>query len=287
MKREMYHAHQKCLGTINGISITTGTNNEEVTPKHIHDFDEIVIVLGGSGYQHINSERYFVSMGDVFIVKGEALHYFTDTHNLSLFNIGFQPWVIDYFTPLLQQLPGYHTLFVLEPAYRKQNKFSQKLHLDAANMQLLSGMLHDLSEEFQTIKPGREFIVTSLFMQITGFLCRRHSASTPEGTYGAGACAKIIEYIETNYMETITLEQLSQISGMSKNGIIAMFKRLYGMTPVKYMNNLRLYKACELLKNTDMPISQLAYQCGFADSNYFARVFKEQRGTTPREYRGR
>lgn len=116
--------------------------------------------------------------------------------------------------------------------------------------------------------------------------CRKHSDLTTEGTYGTGACARIIEYIEKNYMESITLEQLSQVSGMSKNGIIAMFKRLYGMTPVKYMNNLRLYKACELLKNTDMPISQLAYQCGFADSNYFARVFKEQRGMTPREYRG-
>ena len=109
---------------------------------------------------------------------------------------------------------------------------------------------------------------------------------TTEGAFGTGACARIIEYIEKNYTESITLEQLSQVSGMSKNGIIAMFKRLYGMTPVKYMNNLRLYKACELLKNTDMPISQLAYQCGFADSNYFARVFREQRGMTPREYRG-
>lgn len=70
---------------------------------------------------------YFVSMGDVFIVKGEAVHYFSEPRNLSLYNIGFQSRVIDWFTPLLQQLPGYHTLFVLEPAYRKQNKFLCRL----------------------------------------------------------------------------------------------------------------------------------------------------------------
>ena len=124
-------------------------------------------------------------------------------------------------------------------------------------------------------------------MQITGFLCRSHSTLSSDGIYGANACAKILEYMDNNYTDTITLDQLSQVSGMSKNGIIAMFKRLYGMTPVKYINNLRLYKACELLKSTDMPISQLAYQCGFADSNYFTRVFKELRGMTPREYRNK
>ena len=287
MEKSSYHSHQKRLDAINGISITTGINNEKITPRHTHDFDEIVIVLGGSGYQHINAEKYFISMGDVFIVKGEAQHYFTDTHNLSLFNIGFQPQVIDYFAPLLQQLPGYHTLFILEPAYRKQNNFSRKLHLDAGDLQLLKEMLGPLSEEFRTRRPGSEFIVTSLFMQITGFLCRRHSAANTGGLYGTDACARILEYIENNYTDTITLEQLAHISGMSKNGIIAMFKRLYGATPMKYINNLRLNKARELLKNTDLPISQLAYQCGFTDSNYFARVFKEQQGVSPRRFRGR
>ena len=282
-----YHSHQKRLAAINGISITTGTNNEKMTPKHTHDFDEIVIVLGGSAYQHINGDNYFISMGDVFIVKGEALHYFTDTHNLSLFNIGFQPQVIDYFAPLLQQLPGYHTLFILEPAYRKQNNFSQKLHLDANDMLLLKEMLDSLSQEFRTRGPGSEFIVTSLFMQITGFLCRRHSAANTEGLYGTDACARILEYIENNYTDTITLEQLAQISGMSKNGVIAMFKRLYGTTPIKYINNRRLNMACDLLKTTDLPISQVAFRCGFTDSNYFARIFKNYRGISPRRFRGR
>lgn len=287
MEQNIYHSYQKRLGSIGGISITSGTNDQKISPKHIHDFDEIVIVLGGSGYQHINSESYFISMGDVFVVKGEAVHYFTDAHNLSLYNIGFQARVIDWFAPLLQQLPGYHTLFVLEPAYRKQNNFSQKLHLNASDLQTLSEMLNNLSAEFQCHKPGSEFIVTSLFMQITGFLCRKHSDLSTEDTYGVGACAQILEYIDENYTEVITLEQLSSVSGMSKNGIIAMFKRLYGMTPVKYINHLRLYKACELLKNTDIPISQIAYQCGFTDSNYFARVFKSLRGMTPRDYRNK
>lgn len=287
MEQSMYHSYQKLLGSISGISITSGMNNEKITPKHIHDFDEIVIVLGGSGYQHINNENYFISMGDVFIVKGEAVHYFTDTHDLSLYNIGFQAWVIDRFAPLLQQLPGYHTLFILEPAYRKQNNFTQKLHLNVSDLQILSEMLTKLSAEFQCRRPGGEFMVTSLFMQITGFLCRKHSDVNAAGNYGVGACAKIIEYIDRNYTDTITLEQLSAVSGMSRNGIIAMFKRLYGTTPVKYINNLRLYKACELLKNTDIPVSQIAYQCGFTDSNYFARVFKNLREMTPREYRSK
>lgn len=285
MDQENYRSYQKLLNAVGGISITTGLTDEEKVRQHTHDFDEIAIVLGGSGYQHFDDARYFVTTGDVFVVRGDVLHYFTDNHNLLMYNIGFQPWVIEPFAPLLQQLPGYHTLFLLEPACRKQTKFSRRLHLNATDLQILREMLDNLTAEYHTAQPGREFFVTSLFMQITGFLCRKHFDLSVEDHNTVGACARIIEYIERNYGEEITLEQLSNVAGMSKNGVISMFKRLYGATPIQYINNLRLYKACDLLKNTDLPISQIAFQCGFSDSNYFSRVFKAMRGISPRAFR--
>ncbi len=279
----MRQSVQEQLLNANGISITYGYENSKQSHIHTHDYDEIVIIEGGSGNQHINNECYFVTTGDVFIVKGEAIHYFTDAKNLRIFNIGFKPWVLSNFSQLLFNTPGYHSLFVLEPAGRKQAQFSQKLHLDMSSLQTLSDMLEQLKNELNNQKD--ELIVTALFMQITGFICRMHYNYSYSKIVKDNPCAKILEHIETHYTEQITLEDLCKVSHMSKNGIIAMFKRLYGITPIKYINNLRLYKAEMLLKNSNMSITQIALESGFGDSNYFTRFFKSIKGITPRDYR--
>ena len=143
-------------------------------------------------------------------------------------------------------------------------------------------MLERLKSEIDI--PNNELAVTGLFMQITGFLCR-YSNSKKSNSESESPGKRIIDYIEENLSEPISLSELAEFSGMSKNGIISMFRRLYGITPLGYINNARLYRAEALLKNTDKPITELALECGFGDSNYFSRIFKASRGKTPREYR--
>ena len=183
---------------------------------------------------------------------------------------------------MLLKSSGYHSLFIFEPAYRRKNHFSEKLHLEARELSLLVEMLEKLKEAVEI--PNNELMVTGLFMQITGFICK-NSAPVSKNFGKESPGKKIIDYIDENLGEDISLDDLAGFSGMSKNGIIAMFSRLYGTTPIKYINNARLYRAEELLKNTDKPITELALECGFGDSNYFSRAFKRYRGKTPREYR--
>ncbi len=278
-----YKSLQANLPVSNGISLTSGTTTEKgVTFKHTHDFEEIVIVTSGSGKQYVNNETYFVSAGDVFVIKGEAIHYYENVDNLMVYNVGYKPWVLKDFSPMLLKNAGYHSLFVFEPAYRKKNHFSERLHLEKEELLELIPMLEKLKAEI-TIS-NNELAVTGLFMQITGYLCR-HLKPSKSSSKDESPGKKIIDYIEENLGEEISLETLASFSGMSKNGIIAMFLRLYGTTPIKYITNARLYRAEELLKNTEKPITELALECGFCDSNYFSRVFKAYRGKTPREYR--
>ena len=277
-----YKSLQINLPTANGISLTSGKTPSGETVKHTHDFDEIVIVAEGSGKQYINNEAYLVSAGDVFVIKGEALHYYQNVDNMFVYNIGYKPWVLKDFSPMLLNSSGYHSLFIFEPAYRRKNHFSERLRLEPEELLKLIPMLEKLKSELEI--SDNELSVTGLFMQITGYLCR-HLKPTKESQKGGNPGKKIIDYIEENLGESITLDELARFSGLSKNGIIAMFSRLYGTTPLKYINNARLYRAESLLKNTDKPITELALECGFGDSNYFSRVFKAYRGKTPREYR--
>ena len=57
------------------------------------------------------------------------------------------------------------------------------------------------------------------------------------------------------------------------------------MTPVEYMRSYRLRKACQMLSGSREPVTQIAYACGLGSSSYFGKVFREQFGCTPAEYR--
>lgn len=280
----MYHSMQEDLLNTNGISITYGTVSQPMPAlPHDHNFDEIVIILNGSAVQYINSECYPVSAGDVYIVKGESIHYFLEQHNFKVFNIGFQPWVLNDFSRLVARTPGYAALFNAEPAYRRQSHFSQHLHLDAQPLHVLTQLLHALKDAFEC--DSNDLVVTALFMQITGFLCRSYHETASGSVRHDNPYTNIINYINSNFTSTITLEELSQYSGLSKNGIIAIFKRMYHTTPIQYINTLRVYRAEDLLRSTDMSITQIALECGFNDSNYFTRTFRAINGMTPRDFR--
>lgn len=277
-----YKSLQTNLPNANGISLTSGMTAKGETFRHTHDFEEIVVVASGSGKQYVNNDSYYVTAGDVFVLKGEALHYYENVDNMYVYNIGYRPWVLKDFSPMLLKSSGYHSLFIFEPAYRRKKHFAEKLHLESEHLNQLVEMLEKLKKEL--LIPNNELSVTGLFMQITGFICR-HYHSDKNSTDGETPGKRIIDYIDENISEPISLSELAEFSGMSKNGIVAMFSRLYGITPLRYINNARLYKAEALLKTTDKPITELALECGFGDSNYFSRVFKAYRGKTPREFR--
>ena len=57
------------------------------------------------------------------------------------------------------------------------------------------------------------------------------------------------------------------------------------MTPIKYLNELRIRNACQMLKNSNKNITEIAYDVGYSDSNYFSRVFKKVKGVSPSEYK--
>jgi len=73
--------------------------------------------------------------------------------------------------------------------------------------------------------------------------------------------------------------------GVSQNRLIHLFRKQLNMTPVEYINKLRVNRASELLKDTDMTILSIALHCGFGSLSSFYEIFKKQVGTTPREYR--
>ena len=99
--------------------------------------------------------------------------------------------------------------------------------------------------------------------------------------------AALMQYIDFNYSRIISLEDLSTLAGVNKTTLIGIFKEVYGTTPIRYINRIRLRKAKELLVNTDTSVSEIADLVGFQSIHYFSRFFKAKENCTPMEYRMR
>ena len=84
---------------------------------------------------------------------------------------------------------------------------------------------------------------------------------------------------------TNKIEDYALLCNLSESRFSHLFKEICGISPLEYIQSLRLKKATELLENTDMSVAKIAEAVGIADQNYFSRFFKSKTGVSPRRYR--
>ena len=96
---------------------------------------------------------------------------------------------------------------------------------------------------------------------------------------------EIREYIEENYMENITLQDLSKRIFLSKSRMLHLFKNFFAISPMQYLTFIRLGKAKNLLTETQKNITEIANLVGYNNSAYFSEVFIRYTSVTPSVYR--
>lgn len=96
---------------------------------------------------------------------------------------------------------------------------------------------------------------------------------------------KVVTYLDENFYQEISLQDVAKLANVNKSYLCNIFHEYTGKTIKEYINELRVEKAKGLLLNTDMPITEISYVCGFNDSNYFARKFRQITGLTPSKTR--
>lgn len=97
--------------------------------------------------------------------------------------------------------------------------------------------------------------------------------------------AKTVLYIRKHLNEAIELEKLAEISCLSKDHFIRLFKKELGTTPLQYINQKKIEKAQLLLITEELAVKEIAFQLAFENYSYFNRLFKKITGVTPQEYR--
>ena len=252
---------------------------------HSHEFAEIVIITAGSGVHVTGKESYPLNTGDTFVIGGSRQHDYHSLNHLCLVNILYQPDKLNLRTYDLRTLPGYHALFTLEPAWRQRHQFNGRLCLKPLEMSVVLVMVDKLDEELRTRSSGFKFMATAAFMQIVGYLSRCYAKSKSPDSRALLRIGEAISYLETNYQATIDLDRLAQIAHMSKRNFIRSFQAAMGTSPIAHLVQLRVHHGASLLRRTNQSITEIAFEVGFTDSNYFTRQFNKLIGLTPSQYR--
>lgn len=137
----------------------------------------------------------------------------------------------------------------------------------AQRIGLLLELLHRLSEE-------QDYVLLSTL----AIRSRADQASQDK-------IQQVTQYISENFSSEITLSDMANLVAMNDSAFSRFFAKATGNSLIRFVNRVRISKACELLSDTAMPITNICYETGFNNVANFNRRFRELKDSTPREYR--
>lgn len=251
-------------------------------PQHIHDYTQLTIVTAGRGRLVVDGQPVEIREGDVYTVNSYSPHFLDCAGKMEVVHLMFFLDDLVKYARELRDYDGFRNFFMLQgPATGSANM----LHLKYDTLVYITHISTVLLNEIARCQPGAETMVQSYFLILVTCLAREYEQDAFfEGSEG-GNLYQAMLHINQNYAQPLQLEDLAKIACLSERQFRRLFTQHYGISPARYIQRLRINKACHLLRRSSYNINEIAMDTGFLDSNYFARRFKAETGLTPKQYR--
>ena len=267
------------------LTITMVRDGKAVAPLHSHEFFELLFVVAGTGIYETSSGRYQLKQGDIFLLHPGDVHGFSNQHHLVVYNILWKTEELCFDFREIENLPGYHLFFHLEPNSRESNHFKRHLNLDKGQLAFVQALVERLHDEIRSRRSGYKLLARSLLAELFVMICRFCIKLNEEKDNELLQMARIINFMQANYNKALNRASLARMANMSEATFFRHFKQATGFSPMDYLLNLRLAKAEELLRTTSLSLTDISAKCGFYDSNYFGMQFRKRYEITPHRFR--
>ena len=264
------------------LRVQTAGHKGDSMQSHSHDFYELVFVHEGKALHCLGGNSYKVQAGDIFIIPPGVAHVYRNA-NMGIYNMLFSKGFLKHFQQDMSGFPNYQLLFNISLELPLSHRL---MSLDSIYFPEMTHLLDDIIEEQKASEYGSRSAVLSDFLRVVLLICRHsHPAGNPKNLHYAYRISNLMAVMDERYAENWNLEQMAAFTKMSVSSFRQQFKSLTGKAPVDYLLGIRLKKASEMLCLGDKTVSEIALLCGFEDSNYFSRQFKNMNGMSPRNYR--
>lgn len=265
--------------------IQFGTHDDKMILHSHADFSELVIILEGTAIHIVGNEKFKISKGDVFVISNDTVHGYEAAENFRLCNIMFRMGEVLPKSYDLWKLAGFHALFVIEPFMSKDHTFQSRLKLSLSQLEQLEQQLEKMVEEYTKQMEGMKTFLLTSFTLIALELSRQYNVNPNLVRQPYVHLANAVSYLEKNYMDNISVELLAKQANLSARQFSRLFREVYNDSPCNYLLKFRIQKAIIMLGDCKSTIAEVAFRCGFNDSNYFSRQFQKHTGYSPRQYR--
>ncbi|NRT86493.1 AraC family ligand binding domain-containing protein [Clostridium beijerinckii] len=237
-------------------------------PNHFHDYYVIGFIENGKRYLSCKNKQYIIETGDLIVFNPGDIHTCEqiDDRTLDYRCINIKK---DVMKKITFEITGKEYL----PNFMEFVLFRNELTSSLKELHLM------IMEEEKNLKKEE------LFLFIIEQLIREYSNPVSEMTIqeASAEIKTVCDYLENNYMENITLNQLSNLTGLSKYYLLHSFTKQKGISPYNYLQTIRIGKAKKMLEQGVAPID-VAFKTGFTDQSHFTNFFKKLIGLTPKQY---
>lgn len=259
-----------------------GTKNEELFHCHWHNQLEFLFLVDGKAIIECNDYHIEAGKYDLVVINSNDLHCGRSlTCNFSCFCI-----IVDCSLFQSSFFDAFEAKFIT-PVNQNLILFKNIIRNDIDIIECAGSLIKEYNEKCT----GYELAIKSYVYRLLVLLLRNHThriITTREYNFKIKTIEKlsaVIRYIEQNYCREISIKQLAEIINLSPYHFCHVFKKSVGKTPIQYINALRMNKAESLLKSTDLSITEIAFETGFSDANYFSRLFKKYKNVSPSSLR--
>lgn len=248
-------------------------------------FWEIVLVTGGAVSHRLDGADLNLQSGDVVVIKEREVHGYRDARDLSLFRVRFDFKKLGMDRWEIAATNGFKQLFM--PRRGSSAISRSRLHLVEITFRNVIALIEEIQRCTREKAVGSQMLVEGHFRHLVVLLSRAYDENLRIHDESRLRLEKVMAFLEKNYAEPINCRKLAAGQGLSVRTFYRLFKQATGLAPLEYVIQRRLKHACELLRNTDQPVTQIAYASGFTDGNYFTREFRQVLGESPSAYRKR
>ena len=274
---------------------------------HQHKFYELVLVTRGCCRHSYKGSVIPLIPGDLFLVPPELPHAYQFQENITMYNCQFFPDALNQLSASFIEELSYPSLQEIN-ASRKRLKDLQAFHQEDGEIAYRhsgdinsQGILHLDREALSMIQQILDFMMQEQEKQLFGFrrikqlmleqlllIIKRvqigqfESASDQTVSWKDEMVDSVLNAIEQDVSQNFDFNQIAADWNITPT----YFKGITGLSPVGYLNRVRILQAMELLQSTGMTVNEAAESVGIYDANYFTRVFKKLIGYPPSYFRG-
>ncbi len=259
------------------VSSFSATDNHFLAHWHIDV--EMVFVCKGSIRIGVNRESRILHQGEMAVFGSTDIHYY-DSKDLN------STVIILIFRPELVGSPGgWPENHRFEPAFMDLKR------LDLPIRRSITGIFYSIANETNHHPPYYQLYVSGKIMELCALLQRSFPTCNHDSRKKTGKMPDVqkihyaIQFLQDNYMNEISLEDISARSNLSPYYFSRLFARFTGMNFKEYLNRIRIEKAENLIKANRKSIIDISFECGFNSVRTFNRTYKAIKGIPPTKAR--